>query len=134
MTYFPPQSGPCVICGDTNYGLSCGGPTICPKCDCGNFDAATVQTQARTIAMLKGRLEQAERDRDDYKDQMIRAQLALYDSRKLPFLGALSTTLTTMKTAHGKGGDRLMSVWEDDIQAVEAALSALSPAHREGKS
>jgi len=33
--------GPCVVCGDTNYELSCGGPTICPKCDCGNFDAAS---------------------------------------------------------------------------------------------
>lgn len=57
MTYFPPQSGPCVICGDTNYGLSCGGPTICPKCDCGHFDAATVEKQAKTIAGLRDALE-----------------------------------------------------------------------------
>jgi len=53
MTYFPPQSGPCVICGDTNYGLSCGGPTICPKCDCGHFDAATVDKQARAMATMR---------------------------------------------------------------------------------
>lgn len=52
----PSQSGPCVICGDTNYNLSCGGPTICPKCDCGNFDAATVEKQARVIADLRAQL------------------------------------------------------------------------------
>ena len=27
--------GPCVVCGETNYPLSCGGPSICPSCDCG---------------------------------------------------------------------------------------------------
>lgn len=27
--------GPCIICGDTNYLLSLGGPSICPPCDCG---------------------------------------------------------------------------------------------------
>lgn len=31
----PRQSGPCVVCGATNYALSMGGPTICPSCDCG---------------------------------------------------------------------------------------------------
>lgn len=59
MVMHPKQSGPCVICGDTNYNLSCGGPTICPKCDCGNFDAATVQKQAKVIAELRGELERA---------------------------------------------------------------------------
>lgn len=49
-------AGPCVICGDTNYALSCGGPSICPKCDCGHFDAATVEKQARVIAGLRGEL------------------------------------------------------------------------------
>lgn len=48
--------GPCVICGDMNYSLSCGGPTICPKCDCGNFDAATVMKQAKVIASLREQL------------------------------------------------------------------------------
>ncbi len=27
-------AGPCVVCGRTNYELSMGGPTICPRCDC----------------------------------------------------------------------------------------------------
>lgn len=58
MTMFPRQSGPCVICGDTDYNLSCGGPTICPKCDCGQFDAATVEKQAKMIATLRAKLEQ----------------------------------------------------------------------------
>lgn len=53
------QPGPCVICGDTNYSLSCGGSTICPKCDCGNFDAATVQKQAKVIAGLRDELERS---------------------------------------------------------------------------
>lgn len=52
-TIFPRQSGPCVICGDIDYNLSCGGPSICPKCDCGQFDAATVEKQARVIADLR---------------------------------------------------------------------------------
>jgi hypothetical protein len=51
--------GPCIICGDTNYNLSCGSPAICPKCDCGNFDAATAQKQAKVIAELRGELERA---------------------------------------------------------------------------
>jgi hypothetical protein len=59
---FMHQPGPCVICGDTNYSLSCGGSTICPKCDCGNFDAATVQKQAKVIAQLRFELS-AERER-----------------------------------------------------------------------
>jgi predicted nucleic-acid-binding Zn-ribbon protein len=52
----PRQSGPCVVCGDTNYNLSCGGPPICPKCDCGNFDAATVMEQTKVIADLREQL------------------------------------------------------------------------------
>ena len=32
---FPnPQPGPCGGCGAENYGLSMGGPGICPACDC----------------------------------------------------------------------------------------------------
>ena len=30
--------GPCSVCGTTNYPNSMGGPSICPSCDCGNFD------------------------------------------------------------------------------------------------
>lgn len=48
--------GPCMVCGATNYNLSCGGPTICPKCDCGQFDAATVMQQAKVIADLRKQL------------------------------------------------------------------------------
>ena len=29
-------SGPCVLCGDVNYQMSMGGPTVCPSCDCGH--------------------------------------------------------------------------------------------------
>lgn len=47
------RPGPCCICGATDYALSCGGPTICPKCDCGHFDAATVIQQAKVIGGLR---------------------------------------------------------------------------------
>lgn len=56
------QPGPCVICGGTNYELSMGGPTLCPKCDCGHFDAATVEQQAKVISTLRAQLA-AERER-----------------------------------------------------------------------
>ncbi len=29
------QDGPCKSCGIKGYGLSMGGPAICPACDCG---------------------------------------------------------------------------------------------------
>jgi hypothetical protein len=37
-----PRLLPCKICGATNYMPSFGGPGICPKCDCGAFDAHTL--------------------------------------------------------------------------------------------
>lgn len=33
-TFGPVQPGPCGGCGAENYGLSMGGPGICPACDC----------------------------------------------------------------------------------------------------
>jgi hypothetical protein len=70
------ELGPCVVCGDTNYNLSCGGPTICPKCDCGNFDAATVHKQATIIVSLLARIAELEQriedDGYDFKDMMDR--------------------------------------------------------------
>lgn len=50
-------AGPCVVCGITNYSLSVGGPSICPKCDCGHFDAATVADQSNVIAELRTKIE-----------------------------------------------------------------------------
>lgn len=49
MTY----PGPCCICGGTDYELSCGGPTICPQCDCGNFTQATVLRQVKEMERLR---------------------------------------------------------------------------------
>jgi hypothetical protein len=71
MTYFPPQSGPCIVCGDTNYNLSCGGPTICPKCDCGNFDAATVEKQAKIIAELRAEVASLREANKTFADHAI---------------------------------------------------------------
>jgi hypothetical protein len=43
-----------------------------------------------------------------------------------PFMAALLTTLNVMKSAHNRGSDRLMSIWEEDVRAVEAAVEALA--------
>lgn len=81
MGMHPRQPGPCVICGGTDYDLSCGGPTICPKCDCGNFDSATVLKQAKVIAELRSDLAEAERDLDAFgkvSPQQYEKELAEY--------------------------------------------------------
>ena len=49
MTY----PGPCCICGGRDYDLSCGGPSICPQCDAGNFTQATVMRQATELKRLR---------------------------------------------------------------------------------
>lgn len=47
------QSGPCAACGLRNYGLSYGGPTICPACDCGNSGPSRMNAQRERIAELE---------------------------------------------------------------------------------
>ena len=60
--------GPCVICGGRDYELSCGGPAICPQCDCGNFTQATVFRQAKEMERLReeNRKLRAEVSRSSY--------------------------------------------------------------------
>jgi uncharacterized Zn finger protein (UPF0148 family) len=48
------QTGPCQICGCTNYPLSYGGPSICPTCDCG-YD--NTKTQKEEIERLSQELQ-----------------------------------------------------------------------------
>lgn len=55
------QSGPCAICGDVNYPLSYGGPTICPSCDSGDFGLTKIKRQAKTIAELRKELADLKR-------------------------------------------------------------------------
>jgi hypothetical protein len=43
-----------------------------------------------------------------------------------PLLSQLSATLEVMKSANSREPDRLMSVWSRDIEAVEAAVAALT--------
>jgi hypothetical protein len=45
-----------------------------------------------------------------------------------PFLESLRKTAKVMKKAHDAGGDRSMSIWQEDLQAVEEAIAALSSA------
>jgi len=65
--------GPCVICGCTLYPLSMGGPTICPKCDCGHFDSATVWQQAKVIEGLRAELEAARKSPDSDTARLLAA-------------------------------------------------------------
>jgi hypothetical protein len=56
--------GPCIICGATDYGLSLGGPTICPACDCGGVSPQRLRAQTDEIKRL--------RDLIAYKDEALR--------------------------------------------------------------
>jgi hypothetical protein len=56
------QPGPCEICGETNYQLSIGGPSICPSCDCGNFGPDVVRRLGKVILELRTRIDQLEFD------------------------------------------------------------------------
>jgi hypothetical protein len=53
------------------------------------------------------------------------------------FLDSLKRTAKVMRTAHDSGGNRWMSIWTEDVQAVEEAVTALespqvvAPAERE---
>lgn len=52
-------------------------------------------------------------------------------SIQAPYLSSLERTARIMRSAHDQGGDRLMSIWTEDVQAVEEAakdLRALSQA------
>lgn len=51
-------SGPCVMCGATDYRLSMGGPGICPSCDCGI--SPEVSRLKRENAELRARLAKLE--------------------------------------------------------------------------
>lgn len=61
-------------------------------------------------------------------------------SEPVAFLNCLKKTARIMRVTHDKGGERLMSIWEEDVQAVEedAKLLEAHPqpaagAEREGR-
>lgn len=60
-TQAEPMRGPCVICGAMGYALSMGGPTICPRCDCGDFGYERLITQAAELSGLRSRNAELER-------------------------------------------------------------------------
>lgn len=53
------QSGPCVVCGATNYSLSYGGPTICPACDCGASPPQAIVNLSLRNTMLRNSLDKS---------------------------------------------------------------------------
>ena len=50
------QTGPCSLCGDTDYPLSMGGPSICPRCDCSPPSPLEIRRLHETIASLQAQL------------------------------------------------------------------------------
>lgn len=56
------QPGPCVVCGEVNYPLSMGGPSICPSCDCG-------KPPIEKLNHLRAQLAQAMRDMEVAQDR-----------------------------------------------------------------
>lgn len=75
--------GPCVVCGGTNYHLSMGGPTICPKCDCGIFDAGTVLAQAKVMERQREEIERLRTQKDsayEERNKVVAALATLFPS------------------------------------------------------
>ena len=54
------QLGPCVVCGETNYPLSMGGPTICPACDIGRDLKSRCEEYRARIEQQGKRIEELE--------------------------------------------------------------------------
>ena len=67
------MSGPCIVCGRTNYPLSCGGPSICPPCDCGSTGEALVALQRDEIERLRAEVAQLRSERDFLVEEYERA-------------------------------------------------------------
>lgn len=57
--YPNPQAGPCAGCGAENYGLSMGGPAICPACD-SQPPERRVRQLAEENRMLRKRIAELE--------------------------------------------------------------------------
>lgn len=51
------QAGPCIICGEKDYLLSVGGPTICPACDMGQDLKTRLTFYRERIKDLEAELE-----------------------------------------------------------------------------
>lgn len=51
------QSGPCLVCGETDYPLSMGGPSICPACDMGQDLKTRLALYRKRIKRLEKQVE-----------------------------------------------------------------------------
>lgn len=110
------NSGPCVVCGATNYLPSLGGPEICPPCDCGDFGHVAVQRQRATIEDLSRKLEEAQK-RAAFLDQAydglmiatnkIGDECAAKDAR----IAELERELTKFHAAQPLRGREMWAIW-----------------------
>ncbi len=57
-------SGPCFLCGDTDYPRSLGGEMICPSCDCGHEPRSTTVALRAQAAAADAARAKAEEERD----------------------------------------------------------------------
>ena len=72
-------SGPCTICGGTNYPLSGGGPTICPSCDCGNFGMDRIKKQSDMIKSLREEVDLKNKQIKKMTSEIVRLKDELKD-------------------------------------------------------
>jgi hypothetical protein len=62
------MTGPCQICGATEYPLSFGGPSICPACDCG-IPPEVTKVHSR-IASLERELAAALKAKEELEEKL----------------------------------------------------------------
>ena len=100
------QPGPCVACGLRNYGLSFGGPTICPGCDAGDSGPSRMNAQRVRIETLERELALSQLDNEALRQQYNRAE------RELAEANAVIKHLEGAATA-----------WKDKCEALREALA-----------
>lgn len=118
--------GPCIVCGDVGYSPSMGGPEICPKCDCGHFDAATVERQAKIIAELR-------QESATQSSELLRLREALEEAKAT--LLTVSKVIGSFKIVNGGVSGNTTELIAVSVTADRVALSiaALLPVRDGGK-
>lgn len=113
------QPGPCVVCGDVNYPLSCGGPALCPICDTGassdpkryramRLDRDAARAELKLVRAFLETTESALRQRDagtGAVEEACRIGLAIAghyhpDTPVDPWLAAHEKRLRELEAAH----------------------------------
>lgn len=117
-------SGPCQICGATNYGLSYGGSTICPSCDCGDFGIVKVQRQRKQIDSLTAALAAQEAENRRLREALRAAEAFLFPGPGTGFKGSFEEAGAIVKKALSLPLTTALAERErDERKVVEAATT-----------